>query len=42
MPGCPTVLINNKPALNNTSKLICTYGGVIQIQMPIALTVMTP
>jgi hypothetical protein len=41
-PGCPTVLINNKPALNNTSKLICAYGGVIQIQMPIAMTVMTP
>lgn len=30
-PGCPTVLIANKPALNNTSKLICSYGGVIQI-----------
>lgn len=30
-PGCPTVLIANKPALNNNSKLICSYGGVIQI-----------
>ncbi|MDR1217173.1 MAG: DUF4280 domain-containing protein [Oscillospiraceae bacterium] len=42
VPGCPTVLIGNKPALNNTSKLMCAYGGVIQVQMPIAMTVMTP
>jgi len=30
-PGCPTVLIANKPALNDSSKLMCSYGGVIQI-----------
>ncbi|PKM76294.1 MAG: DUF4280 domain-containing protein [Firmicutes bacterium HGW-Firmicutes-15] len=30
-PGCPTVLIANNPALNDSSKLICSYGGVIQI-----------
>ncbi len=30
-PGCPTVLIANKPALNDSSKLTCTYGGVISI-----------
>lgn len=30
-PGCPTVLIANKPALNNSSKLICSFGGIIQI-----------
>jgi len=30
-PGCPTVLIANKPALNNNSKLICSFGGIIQI-----------
>lgn len=30
-PGSPTVLIKNFPALNNSSKLMCSYGGVIQI-----------
>lgn len=33
-PGSPTVLIANKPALNQTSKLICNWGGVIQITNP--------
>ena len=31
MPGSPTVLIGNMPALNNTSKCMCAWGGVIQI-----------
>jgi hypothetical protein len=30
-PGSLSVLIANYPALNNTSKLMCSYGGVIQI-----------
>ena len=34
MPGSPTTVIANKPALNNTSKLICAWGGVIQITSP--------
>jgi hypothetical protein len=30
-PGSPTVLIGNMPALNNSSKLLCNWGGAIQI-----------
>ena len=30
-PGSATVLIANKPALNDTSKLTCAWGGVISI-----------
>lgn len=32
-PGAPTVLVANMPALNNTSKLMCIWGGVIEIAM---------
>ncbi|MCC6385942.1 MAG: DUF4280 domain-containing protein [Dehalococcoidia bacterium] len=41
-PGAPTVLIANKPALNNTSKLMCNWGGVIQILNPGATTEQIP
>ncbi|MDD3269805.1 MAG: DUF4280 domain-containing protein [Syntrophomonadaceae bacterium] len=34
VPGSPQVLIANMPALNNSSKLMCAYGGVISINMP--------
>ena len=40
MPGSPTVLIGGKPALNNTSKLMCSYGGVIQITNPATTNIM--
>ena len=33
-PGSPTTLIGNMPALNNTSKLMCAWAGVIQIINP--------
>ncbi|QNU66037.1 DUF4280 domain-containing protein [Ruminiclostridium herbifermentans] len=33
-PGSPTVLLANFPALNNSSKLMCMWGGVIQILSP--------
>lgn len=33
VPGAPTVLVANMPALNNSSKLMCVYGGVIEIAM---------
>lgn len=31
-PGCSTVSIGGVPALNNTSKLMCMHGGVIEIE----------
>jgi hypothetical protein len=30
-PGSPTVLIGKQPALNNTSKCMCSWAGVITI-----------
>ena len=29
VPGAPTVLLANMPALDNTSQLMCMWGGVI-------------
>jgi Domain of unknown function (DUF4280) len=43
VPGSPTVMIGSAgPALNNMSKLICSYGGMIQITMPGQFTQMIP
>ena len=42
VPGSPMVMIGNKPALNNTSKLICTYGGVISVVNPGQTSVQIP
>ncbi len=41
-PGSPTVLIGNMPALNNTSKCNCTWGGVIQFTSPGQTTTTVP
>ncbi len=41
-PGAPTVLIGGMPALDNSSKLMCTWGGVIQIASPGQGTVEIP
>ena len=41
-PGSPTVLIGGSPALNNTSNLICGYGGVIQITNPAVTNIQIP
>ncbi|MBS6955709.1 MAG: DUF4280 domain-containing protein [Enterocloster asparagiformis] len=41
-PGSPTVLIGNKPALNQTSKLTCSWGGVIQITNPGVMNIQVP
>jgi len=34
VPGAPTVLLGNMPALNNTSTLLCAWTGVIQVTLP--------
>ena len=39
VPGSPTVLIGNMPALNNSSKCMCAWAGVIQIVSPGQFTV---
>jgi hypothetical protein len=41
-PGCPTVLINNFPALNDSSKCMCSWGGVISITFAGQVTVQVP
>lgn len=42
VPGSPTVLVGNMPALNMQSKCICAYGGVITITNPGARTATVP
>ena len=42
VPGSPTVLIGGQPALQNDSKLMCNWGGVIQIVAPAQFTTMVP
>jgi hypothetical protein len=34
VPGVPTVLITNIPAIDNTCKLMCAWGGVIAFSTP--------
>ena len=33
-PGSPTVLVAGSPALNQTSSLVCLWGGVIKFTAP--------
>ncbi|MBB6735593.1 DUF4280 domain-containing protein [Cohnella zeiphila] len=41
-PGSPTVLVANMPALNNSSKCMCSFGGVIEIVNSGQVTVQMP
>ena len=41
-PGCSTVTIANMPALNNSSKLNCAWGGIIEILYAGQTTVCIP
>jgi len=40
--GAPTVILGNAPSLDNMSKLMCMWGGLIQIAMPGEVTVNVP
>lgn len=42
VPGAPTVLVGGKPALDNRSKLMCAYAGVISITNPGVMNVQVP
>lgn len=39
IPGSATVMIGKMPALNNSSKLMCMWGGIIEITDPGQTTV---
>ncbi|MCD8038033.1 MAG: DUF4280 domain-containing protein [Lachnospiraceae bacterium] len=41
-PGSPTVLIAGKPALNQSSKCTCNWGGVISIVNPGTTNILVP
>lgn len=42
VPGAPTVLIANMPALDNTSKCMCNWGGVISVSFAGTVKTMIP
>jgi Domain of unknown function (DUF4280) len=42
VPGSPTVLVQNFPALNESSKLMCIWAGVISITFPGQVTEFIP
>jgi hypothetical protein len=42
VPGAPTVMLANMPVLNNTSKLMCAYAGVVSILSPGQVKEMVP
>ncbi|MGJ7530152.1 DUF4280 domain-containing protein [Variovorax sp. GB1P17] len=41
-PGSPTVLVGNLPCLQDSSKLMCNWAGVIQVVAPGQFTSMIP
>ncbi|MDQ3039389.1 MAG: DUF4280 domain-containing protein [Pseudomonadota bacterium] len=40
--GAPTVLIGNKPALDNTHMCMCMWGGVVTVSVPGQFTELIP
>lgn len=41
-PGSPSVMIGNFPALQDASKLMCAWGGVISVVAPAQVTAQVP
>jgi hypothetical protein len=41
-PGAPTVTVGGMPALDDSSKLMCTWGGVISINAPGQMKMQVP
>lgn len=41
-PGSPTMMIGNYPALNQSCKLMCMWGGSISVVMPGQMTIQIP
>lgn len=42
VPGAPTVLVGNLPGLDNNSKCLCNWGGVISVVVPGQVAVQSP
>lgn len=42
IPGAPTVFLGGTPSLDDTSKLMCIWGGVITFNTPGEFTVNIP
>jgi hypothetical protein len=42
LPGAPTVLLGNMPALDANSILMCNWAGVIKIAMPGQMQMLVP
>ncbi|BDH44615.1 hypothetical protein TUM12370_06590 [Salmonella enterica subsp. enterica serovar Choleraesuis] len=42
IPGSPTVLAGNMPALTSQSMLMCSWGGMIKINVPGQFTTILP
>ena len=42
LPGSPTVLIGNLPAVNSASTCMCSWGGVVSVLVPSAFQTLVP
>lgn len=42
IPGAPTVMVGSMPALDNSCKLTCMWGGMIQVVSPGQASVTVP